>query len=469
MPFSREIHRILLGTLLVMALVGFSAAYWAIAGRDTILQRDDNPRLIEALARIQRGSIYDRHQQLLVETADDADGLHRHYLKPSTYSLVGYYSLRYGAAGAEAAFNQALNGLTETLSLEDFFAREVLHIPPVGSDIQLTLDVNIQDALVAAMGDDQGAAVVMNAHSGALLALASLPSYNPNTLDAEWDILTEAEGKPFFNRALQGQYQPGGVMYTLWLIQAILSDDDLSRPFDQAADAIDLGEETTVACTIETAMTQLSLVDAFIHGCPAPFVSYQQNAAENSYDGLVQTYSLDNPITLAGFPIPEPAASTAGAADIQPELAALRAALGQGNLTAPPLHLVGMMAAMASNGNAPIPYIQLGQRPPGTSEWLSQQPHRASIPMITAATARQLQDILKTAWTTLQDNSYADESNVGAYITMSQSGEGTQIWLHGFVAHVNRDTVAFVVLLEDASDIPKLIAIGQSLIDALLP
>lgn len=465
MPFSREIGRILFGILFVMALIGGAAAYWAIAGRNTILQRGDNPRLIEAMTRIQRGGIYDRHQRPLVETVNDANGIRRQYLKPSTYSLVGYYSLRYGAAGAEAAFNQALNGLTETPNLADYFAREILHIPPVGADIQLTLDVDIQDILVQKMRGYHGAAVVMNAQNGELLALASLPSYDPNTLDDDWDTLTEADGKPFFNRALQGQYQPGGIMYTLWLTQAILSDYPLSRPFSQAADAMVLGDEITVECVIQPPAAELSLVDAFIYGCPAAFVSYQRNAAANSYDDLAQAYSLDNPITLAGFPIPEPIAPTA---DVRPEAAALRDALGQGDLTATPLHLAGMMAAIAGNGNAPTPTIEQGRRLPGASEWTSQPRSPTSIPMMTAAAARQLQGILQRAWMTLQDKAYPAESTVGGHIAMSQSGDGAQIWLNGFAAHVDRDTAAFVILLEDTSDIQALIAIGQSLIDVLL-
>ena len=158
MQFSRAIHRILFGTLFVMALISISAAYWAIAGQNTILQRDDNPRLIEAMARIQRGSIYDRHQQLLASTVNDANGSRREYLKPSTYSLIGYYSLRYGTGGGEAAFDQALAGLTAAPGLENYFAQEVLHIPRAGSDIQLTLDADIQDILAGAMRDYHGAA-----------------------------------------------------------------------------------------------------------------------------------------------------------------------------------------------------------------------------------------------------------------------------------------------------------------------
>lgn len=461
MPFARPIHHILLGSLLGMALIGLAAAYWAIGGQGAILRRGDNPRLIEAAARIQRGSIYDRHGQLLAETVNDVNGTRRHYLKPSSYSLIGYYSLRYGSGGAEAAFDQALSGLDEAPSLEAYFAREILHIPPAGADIQLTLDARIQDILVAAMGDVQGAAVVMNAQNGDLLALASLPSYDPNRLDEEWDRLTAAPGKPFFNRALQGQYQPGGAMYILWLTQAILADEDLSRRFEQAADAVDLGEDITIACVVQPETEQLTLEEAFIYGCPSAFVDYQQSAAESSYDDLARAYALDSPITLAGFPIP-------AAGDIKSNSVTRRDAVGQGDLTTTPLHLTGMMAAIAAHGNAPRPNIQLGWRPPSSGEWQNQPRSPTAIPMITAATARQLQDILQRTWAVLQDQTYPAGASVGGYVAMSQSGDGAQIWLNGFAAHADRDTAAFVILLEYTRDIQTLIAIGQTLIDALL-
>lgn len=88
--------------------------------------------------------------------------------------------------------------------------------------------------------------------------------------------------------------------------------------------------------------------------------------------------------------------------------------------------------------------------------------------MITAATARQLQGILQRAWAVLQDQTYPDGASVGGYVAMSQSGDGAQIWLNGYAAHVDQDTAAFVILLEDSGDIQTLIAIGQTLIDALL-
>ena len=131
------IKRLMLGTLLLFAAIALAATYWAVAGPYGILQREDNPRLIEAIAQIRRGGIYDRKEQLLVKSVETTGGMRRSYLRPSTFSLVGYYSLRYGSSGAEAAFNQALNGIDSPDNFENYFVQDILNVPPKGEDINL--------------------------------------------------------------------------------------------------------------------------------------------------------------------------------------------------------------------------------------------------------------------------------------------------------------------------------------------
>ena len=128
--------------------------------------------------------------------------------------------------------------------MADYFNSKILHLPQIGGDIMLTIDTAIHDALVQAMDGETGAAVVMDAQTGALLALVSLPSYDPNRLDEDWSALIEAEGNPFFNRALQGNYPLGGNIYALWLAQAIDADFELSLRFTDAADPVELDDGT---------------------------------------------------------------------------------------------------------------------------------------------------------------------------------------------------------------------------------
>lgn len=471
MQFAQEIKRILLGTLVAFFIIAIGATYWSIVGATTVTQRDDNPRIIEDIIRIQRGSIYDRDDRLLAETIRNEDDVQRIYPYESTYSAMGYSSLRYGEGGVESAFNDILNGVADETNLETYFEREILDVAPIGSDIRLTLDIDIQNSLVSAIGEYRGAGVILNAQNGNILGLASLPTYNPNTLDEDWESLTEAEGNPFFNRALQGQYQPGGVMYTLWLSQAILTRYDTSQQIANANDAISLDENTLIECVIPPDESNLSLSQAYLFGCPVPFVVYSRTTAEGTYNDLIDTFALDNQIILPDFPVAEPISPTSGtqiAIEVDSELQLLSDKLGQGTITVTPLHVAEMMAAVANNGNAPQPSIQMSIRTPDNIEWQAIPTTRSSLPMLTSTTARQLRALMTTHWQTIQNQSYPENVTVGVNIAKSLSGDETQLWLIGFIRTEQSGHVAFVLLLEDTNDIQAMISIGQTLIQDLL-
>ena len=467
MPFDRRIRHILLGTLASLALVGAAAAYWAIAGPETLLLREDNPRIVEALARIQRGAIYDRHNRLLAETTASDSALLRRYLSPSTYSLAGYYSLRYGVGGAEAAYDEALAGARPLETLADYFNIQVLRLPQIGADIMLSVDADIHEALGSAMAGESGAAIVMKADSGAILALISTPSFDPNRLDEDWSELIQAEGKPFFNRALQGNYQLGGNIYALWLAQAIATDFELSLRFTGATEPVILDDDTAIHCVIQPISADLTLPEALRFSCPAPFKSYRQMQSASSYDELIATYRFSDPVVLPGFPEPEQLPPPTTTAELEPASLELRNTLGQGIQTTTPLHLATIISAIANDGVALTPWIHAGTGQPGADTWLQQPSNSESFRMLDADTASQLRSRLRDVWDNLNVRASQASIEVGAYLAMSRSGDESQLWLNGYVAPEDEVATAFVILLEDSADASKLLAIGNTLIEAL--
>ena len=466
MPDSRTTRHVLAGTLVCLALVGLSAAYWALAGQGSLLLREDNPRIIEEQRDILRGGVYDRDARPLAETVRTEAGLSRHYHRPSTYSIVGYYSLRYGVGGAESAFDALLSGARPIESITDYFQRNILNQPQIGSDIMLSLDVDIQSALVSALHDAAGTAIVLDASSGAVLALASQPSFDPNSLDADWPALIDAEGKPFFNRALQGNYQLGGNMYLFWLAQALASGLDLSWRFTGAADAVDLGDGMLSDCVIRQDAKELTLSEAFAYGCPAAFASYSQTESAAAGDDLLSPYAFQEPFTLPGFPQPESIDLAASVEGLSPAVLALRNALGQGELTTTPLHLATILAAIANDGLAMAPTLLTGVRPPNAEQWQRQPLASGSRRLLDAETAQGLQLLMREAQARLWPPR-PDSPPIGAYIAQSFSGDETQLWLNGFLDSQDTGTLAFVVLLEDAQDQSQLLSIARALFDSL--
>jgi peptidoglycan glycosyltransferase len=467
--FGREINRLLAGLLLAFVLVAVSVTYWSVEGPNTILNREDNPRLVEAETAILRGDIVDRHGETLVASVPDVNGLLlRRYLYPETHSALGYFSLRYGVGGAEAAFDTVLRGDDLIGGLDDYVERDLLHRPQQGSSVQVTFDLDIQRQVFNAMEGRTGAALVLSAQTGEVLAFVSLPTYDPNTLDETWDSLVAAPGNPFFNRVLQGNYQPGGMLQTPLLIAALAASQSLETAFEDGAAPISIttrtdGDTTTfdVNCVVPPPRTALTLSEAYVYGCPAPFVALAETLGTESVQNTFDTFLMNNPPTLPGFvvepvnlttPTGTPAATPTPLALNEDNLRA--DALGQGQLVLTPLNMAVIVAALLNAGNAPQPYALLAVRRPDAQEWTPVETSHPTFPLTTAENALQLQTVMRESVINGTAQAAAREGlDIGGQAALAYSGEGSKTWFAGFATLTNGDSVVVVVVLEN-SDTP---------------
>lgn len=89
-----------------------------------------------------------------------------------------------------------------------------------GTDLYLSIDAELQRVAVAAFGEHQGAAVAVDPNTGEVLALVSLPSYDPNLFvggisSVAFDALNASPSRPLFNRVVLGGYEPGSTIKPL--------------------------------------------------------------------------------------------------------------------------------------------------------------------------------------------------------------------------------------------------------------
>ncbi len=129
---------------------------------------------------------------------------------PVFAQLIGYSSVQFGKAGLEKAYDEELNGLRGSWmqSLEVRWGETGLH----GNNLYLTVDPVLQQRAMELLSPYKGAAVVLNPQTGAVLALASNPSFDPNLVETQWDAIRNDPGQPLFDRAIQGLYPPGSTM-----------------------------------------------------------------------------------------------------------------------------------------------------------------------------------------------------------------------------------------------------------------
>ena len=465
MSFTREINRLMSGLLLVFFVIIGSATYWAIVGENSILLREDNPRLVEDEARIRRGRIFDTNNILLAESVLDADGfLERTYYHPEMYSALGYFSLRYGTAGAEAAYDGYLRGDIFNDELNSFIEQDLLHVPQQGFDIQLTIDVEVQQTIVDQLGDYHGAAVVLSVPDGKVLGLVSLPIYDPNTLDEDWESLIDAEDNPFFNRALQGQYQPGGMLQTPLMVAGILTQ----QPFDiVTADAnrpISV-EDSQLRCATEPESPDLTYTEAYAYGCPFPFSLLAQDTTTSSLQNIFDAFRLSSPPTLDGFVIDNnPLLEVTP--EVTPEFNLVEDIIGQGDLTINPLGMASLTSAVVNGGNAPQPYaLQAFHLPDET--WQLNSADRVSIPLLTANSARRLRELMiNNIQIGASVPANRPDLTIGGHTALAISGDETQTWFIGFVSLEDNRGAVIALVVEDTNDASEIARIGGVILES---
>lgn len=464
MRFGREINRLLIGLLFGFALVAAAAAYWAVSGADTILQRTDNPRRVLAEAAIRRGMIQDRDGTILAESVSANGAMTRRYPHPEAYSAIGYYSLRHGAGGIEAAFDAILSG-SEHAASGDLWRRleaEVLHLPQQGSDIRLTLELDVQRVLIDAFAGAQGAAVVMSVPDGAVLGMISQPDFDPNLLDAQWDDLRADPGRPFFNRALQARYQPGSAAQTLLMAGALLTRQPLDTPIENASASFQLGD-LTLSCAFALPDLELTLRDAYAFACPTPFAALAEQLDVSGVQGLLDTFRIGALPTLLGAET----GSASGAGVIPTSQLTVTAdnllaeALGQGSWGLTPLEMATIAAGIVNDGNAPQPTILAGVRHPDSDTWTSADTPRPTLAIATTSTARGLQDLMRSAAAFgAAGNAARSFLDIGGHVGLAYTGDQTLAWFIGFVTVDIRRAAVVVIVLEDSRDLGLAADIG---------
>ncbi len=461
--FTRELNRLLLALLAAFMLIVLVASYYAVVGSMTLLTRDDNPRLVEAEQSVMRGGLYDRHNRLLAQTFAGAGGFaEREYVAPAAYSAVGYYSYRYGAGGAEAAYDDYLSGALLPPTADQL----ILGRPVSGEDVRLTLDAIIQQQAVDALGERAGAAVAMHVPSGEVLALASLPTFDPNNLDAEWDDLVNAPGKPFFNRVLQGRYQPGTMMQIPVMVDALARGQALGAQFPSGAAPVQLDDLTLRCAAADVPSLSLKLEEAFIYGCPSPFAQLAPVINTEQLEDSLALLQLNAPPTLPDF-VPEPETPLAASA-INLTTANLREnILGQGDVNLSPVALNALTAAIANGGNTTPPVMLSATRKPGAADWTETPTARTTLPYMTSRTAATMRELYAGA--AERGTAALDDwglETVGGVAGIAYAGEGAQVWFTGYTFLTPQQSVVVTVVLEDTDNVQAAARAGRQILQA---
>jgi cell division protein FtsW (lipid II flippase) len=395
------------GFLCAFAAAGVSLGWWGIYRAPVLRIRTDNYRRVLHDLQARRGDLYDRNGRPLAVTTGAAGAYVREYPDPSSAPVVGYDTAFYGQGGMEAALDPWLRGEAGRNAFELWWSETVLGIPLEGADAWLAIDRSVQDSGSVWMKGLTGAVVVMRAGSGEILALISQPTFDPAVLGLEYETLAHDPKSPLLNRATQGLYAPGRMLFPFFAAEA------LERNW-MSADA-DL--------------------------CSAPYLEWI--LAHPEYPDQVLSrfrFDQDPAMDLPTANVPA-LAFPADEESIQLEFD------GRGKVLLSPMQLAMAFSSIAAGGMAPAPRLVL--RLETASGWITPDTASHPVAMLPAGTASLLREMLRS------DAGTAEWSGCGG------AAVGRIAWYAGFQTG-GEDPIVVVVALE--GNPADAVAIGRKIL-----
>lgn len=445
-----------------------------------------NPRVrLEAEEAI-RGRILARGGQVIAGTDQQADGTKiRTYPDPAAAYLAGYYSpLVYGSSNLESAYNEYLSGQKGGNPVNEWLD-DLLHRPKQGYDVTLTLDLALQDKANELLGDQRGAAILMDAKTGNILAMASKPNFDPNKLytnsdsqseqeiaqaKAYWDELTKQEGSPLLFRPTQGMYAPGSIFKTVTISAAL--ESGVAKPDTVYRDEGALNVDDRVIIEQNrpnNSRVNYTLTEAYGYSLNVVFAQVGlQLGAERLTDyaknfGLTEAIPFDMPVAPSQISdTPDFLSNRSSLADT---------AFGQGQLLVTPLQMAEVADAVANDGEMMRPNL-LDHVSNAAGNTLQKSKPETWQRAIKSETAAQVRDVMVKS----VQNGWASAAQIPGYVvggktgTAEVSGQDPHAWFIGF-AGKDQDHPQYVVavIVEHGGEGSTVaLPIGRQLLQAAL-
>lgn len=273
-----------------------------------------------------------------------------------------------GKAGLEKKYEKRLKGKDGVeIYIEDSDGKRKKDIAKIdvqnGETIKLTIDSTMQSKLYNELKNDAGFFVVMHPNTGALLALVSTPSYNPNDFTLglsteKWNSIKNNENKPMLTRYLQS-YCPGStfkaVTGAVGLTTGKLSTSDIFSYSGLSWKKDGWGQYDITTLTAYSGPKNLE--NAMIHSDNIYFAQAAlQIGAKSFTSGLKQIKFGEN----IDFTLGNIKSQYANNGEISNEKVLADSGYGQGEILVNPIHMASIYSAFANDGNMIKPYLEEG-------------------------------------------------------------------------------------------------------------
>lgn len=365
---NRQIRRLAVG-LLVCYLILFVQLNVLQVGRQRELNSNSlntRPTVVDYNRR--RGEIISADGVVLARSIAAPGAGFKHQRQYPTGELfadvTGYYTYAFGATQVEKTQNDVLAGKTDEQQLRGLLT--MFTNSDTSGDVVLTLDSRLQQAARDALGDRVGSVVVVDVQTGAIKAMWSYPSFDPNTIavhdadaaEAAINAYNADPEKPLLANAYQERYMPGSTFKIVTTAIGLQSNPP-ALSIDSQFENLREWTPPLTDNPIENYRGELcggSMIDVFRRSCNIPFA---QTALAVGAQGMVDgatSFGIGEPVPID---LPRPAASFFGDVDdferADPILA--MRGFGQNEVQMVPLHMALIAAAVGNGGAMMKPYV----------------------------------------------------------------------------------------------------------------
>lgn len=461
---NAPIRRVAVALLALLGLLFVNTNYIQVVRAERYRDDPRNSRALVEEYSHPRGQIV--ADDVAVATSRKTEGRYeylRRYPGGSLYApITGYYSLVFGSAGLEQRYDDVLSGDDSRL-----FVRRLSDIvtgrEPQGGVLELTINRELQRTAADALGNRRGAVVAIDPKTGAVLAMVTSPSYDPNLLSAHntaaisksFQALAADPRKPLTNRATQFTYPPGSVFKVITAAAAIESGRY------QPGTVIDSPREYPLANSTRTVKNfggsscggdRIALAEAFQRSCNADFgglgvaVGGDALRAQAERFGVNSVPSFELPVAKSRYPDEVDKAQTA------------LTAIGQFDVRVTPLQMALVAAGIANRGIVMRPHVvrrtltaDLRELEATVARPLGEQ--AAVSPATAAALMALMESVVSGPFGTGRRAAIAGIRVAGKTGTAQHAeGRPPHAWFIGF-APIEAPRIAIAVVVEDGGDL----------------
>jgi peptidoglycan glycosyltransferase len=457
---NKELKRVSLAVLLMFVALFASGTVITVFQVDNLRADDRNVRTLYASFSAERGPLLVDGTPIAESTPVDNDfKFQRVYNNPMLYAPVtGYFTLNQGNAGVEGALNDYLTGTANDQFLDQLSAIFTGQSPK-GAAVELTIDPVIQQAAWDALGDYKGSVVAIDPATGAILAMVSKPSYDPNLLAAHstesvitaYEQLTADPNSPLDNRAIAGDlYPPGSVFKVLMMAAAIDSGAFDPTTAIPNPPTLQLPQSSSVISNAEGGScggaATVTLADAFRLSCNIPFAQVGSTLGEDTIAEYAEAFGFGDRIE-----VPMAATASTFPSDMD-EAQLMLSSFGQYDVRTTPLQIAMISAAIANGGQLMQPTLVESILAPDLTELQSFEPSVYSEP-ISAETAETLVPLMvANVANGAASNARISGVEVAGKTGTAQNSESVPntLWFTGF-APASDPEIAIAVVVENGS------------------